>query len=291
MSFFLARARGGAHEPQPPKPECSHRWRWAWLGVAWAASGCTLMADSFEPIGANGAEADDTPVTSGLLPAAAEGQRGSVPSSSPAGAGSGEGVVLPGREPVGANDGQLGGSSQEAEVADVGLPDTDAEVVLSNGGVPDAGAEAVVPSGDAPGAGGASPPGESCPSLAFGASCYEVFGELVSWGVAEQRCVDWGGHLASVGSPEEEGFLDGWPSALGIVDGDGSGIWLGGSDAALEGDFRWSDGSPLVFESWAPGQPDNGAGVDCIEKRNDGAGGWYDRRCTDVHRYVCERPL
>jgi hypothetical protein len=36
----------------------------------------------------------------------------------------------------------------------------------------------------------------------------------VSWDVAEQRCVDWGGHLASAGSPEEDGFLDAWPSAL-----------------------------------------------------------------------------
>lgn len=276
MSFFLARARGGAHGSPPPGPECSSRWRWAWLGVAWAASGCTLTADSFEPIAADGAEVDDTPVMSGLQPAA-EGPRGGAPSSSPVGAGSGEGEVVPGREPVGAIDGQLGGSSQDTGVADVGLSD--------------AGAEAVIPNGDTPDAGGASPPGASCPSLAFGASCYEVFGELVSWDVAEQRCVDWGGHLASVGSPEEDGFLDGWPSALGIVDGDGSGIWLGGSDAALEGDFRWSDGSPLVFDNWGPSQPDNGVGVDCIEKRNDGTGGWYDRRCADQHRYVCERPL
>ena len=82
-----------------------------------------------------------------------------------------------------------------------------------------------------------------------------------------------------------------WPSALGIVDGEGSGIWLGGTDAARDGDFRWWDDSLLLFDNWAPNQPDNGAGIDCIEKRNDGTGAWYDQRCTDAHPYVCERPL
>jgi hypothetical protein len=28
-----------------------------------------------------------------------------------------------------------------------------------------------------------------------------------------------------------------------------------------------------------------------IEARNDRTVSWYDRRCTDQQRYVCERPL
>jgi hypothetical protein len=108
--------------------------------------------------------------------------------------------------------------------------------------------------------------------------------------VAEQRCVDWGGHLASVESPEEDVFLDDWPAQLAIPFADGSGIWLGGTDAVLDGDFRWWDTSPLAFAGWAPNQPDNGVGVDCIEKRNDGSALWYDRRCTDPQAFVCERP-
>ena len=51
------------------------------------------------------------------------------------------------------------------------------------------------------------------------------------------------------------------------------------------------DGSTFSLAGWAPGQPDDGAGTDCIEKRNDGAGRWYDRHCTDSLRYLCERSL
>jgi len=115
--------------------------------------------------------------------------------------------------------------------------------------------------------------------------------ERLSWEAAEARCVAWGGHLASVESSEEDAFLDAWPALLGIPEGDGSGIWLGGTDARLEGDLRWPNGQALSIVGWAPNQPDNGAGVDCIEKRNDGAGHWYDLRCTHAEPYVCERPL
>jgi hypothetical protein len=131
----------------------------------------------------------------------------------------------------------------------------------------------------------------ACPGSEFGGSCYQAFGELASWDIAEQRCSAWGGHLASVQSLDEDEFLDDWPAQLGITFADGSGIWLGGTDADVEGDFRWLDDSSLSFLGWAPNQPDNGAGIDCIEKRNDGTALWYDRRCGDTLPYLCERPL
>jgi len=132
-------------------------------------------------------------------------------------------------------------------------------------------------------------PGEPC-SRVLGSSCYELFDELVSWDVAEQSCLAWGGHLASVESLEENEGLNPWLLELGITSVDGSGIWLGGSDSERDGEFLWVASSPFAFTGWAPAQPDNGAGIDCIEKRDDGAGGWYDRRCTDALRYLCERP-
>jgi hypothetical protein len=47
----------------------------------------------------------------------------------------------------------------------------------------------------------------------------------------------------------------------------------------------------VAYQNWGSNQPDNGGGVDCIEKRNDGSFSWYDRRCTDSQRYACEREL
>jgi hypothetical protein len=45
----------------------------------------------------------------------------------------------------------------------------------------------------------------------------------------------------------------------------------------------------LSFVGWAQNQPDNGQGIDCIQKRNDGTGQWSDRQCIDSLPYVCER--
>ena len=33
-------------------------------------------------------------------------------------------------------------------------------------------------------------------------------------------------------------------------------FWTGLSDEEVDGDYRWTDGSPLGWVKWAPGQPD-----------------------------------
>ncbi len=283
MSFNFAAARGGGFTPPLPRPERSrcHRWLVWGLGVAWTASGCTLTADSFEPRPVDPAFIDDTPVVSGLLPMPAEGPRENQVTSVPSGeTNAADGLTpTPSLAPVDTNGGTPGGASQDTEAAVAGLDDADAdeELAAPAGANADAGAPATLV--------------EPCTTMAFASSCYEVFAELASWDVAEQRCLDWGGHLASVESAEEDDFLGDWPSALGIFGQDGSGVWLGGTDAPGGAEFRWAaEDSPLAFDNWGPNQPDNGAGVDCIEKRNDAAASWYDRRCTDAQRYVCERP-
>jgi hypothetical protein len=128
--------------------------------------------------------------------------------------------------------------------------------------------------------------------MALDGSCFELFDSFAIWSAAEQQCVAWGGHLASIASTTENATIGAWWAAqLGLANADGSGVWLGGTDAQSDGTFAWVDGSPLGYVDWQPGQPDDGAGVDCIEQRNDGAAHWYDRRCTDALRYICERPL
>jgi hypothetical protein len=130
-----------------------------------------------------------------------------------------------------------------------------------------------------------------CTGSTFEGSCYEFVAERVVWSVAEEACVAWGGQLASVESLEEDAFLAAWPAQLGVPAGDGTGIWLGATDALSENQFLWPDNTPLIFAGWAPNQPDNGAGLDCVEKRNDATALWYDRRCTDLNPFVCERGL
>jgi hypothetical protein len=270
-----------------------------WLAASAAGtSGCTLTEDSFEPARVDGAETQSEPTLPGVSTTtgggSAIGEQSGLPTTGtnsegvpnvrppstqmsmlePSGAGGDTGAADAGVAPASVGRGDAGAS------ADAGAPVTEPPVTTPPVTTPPVVVPPVV-----------TPPSTTCTSLSFGGSCYEVFNSFLAWDAAEQQCVAWGGHLASIGTPEENVFLDGWPAQLGITTADGSGIWVGGTDVQQDGVFLWVDGTAFSFLGWAPGQPDDGAGTDCIEKRNDGTGQWYDRRCTDALRYVCERPL
>lgn len=271
-----------------PKHRCSS---WLLLGALWALPGCTLTSEAYEPGLVEGVEADLERVGDGAglppvqtetsaFPVADDGEGGfeEVPLD-PGGAD--ELASAPVR-PVDVGSGDVGSADAGVDPgeADPSEPDP-SEPDLATPTLP---AEPSTPTEP-------SIPAEPCPSLVFGGSCYQPFAELVTWAVAEQRCVAWGGHLAIIETLEEDAFLEDWPAELGIFTVDGSGIWIGATDAAFEGRFQWWDDTPVTTDGWAPNQPDNGAGADCIEKRNDGTARWFDQRCDDSHRYLCERPL
>jgi hypothetical protein len=250
------------------------------VGVACTAASCTLTDEPFEPRRIDDAVTQGEPAlrggtsTSETVPPARESGLATTNNSN-------EGV--PDVRPPSSQMSQLepGDQSQETRsdagvtpVEDVAQPDAGEPSTTTHAGPPPV----------------VEPPPEPCTGLTFGDSCYQAFDSYLTWDAAEQQCAGWGGHLASIGSPEENAALNAWPAQFGVSSVDGSGIWVGGSDAQSDGQFRWVDGGPFSLQGWAPGQPDNGAGVDCIEKRNDGAGQWYDRRCTDSLRYLCERP-
>ena len=287
VSCFIAGARGSASTPPPSRSVQSEgpRNRWLSIGLAVVASGCTLTSDPFDPRVVDTTETDNAPVLPGpgdmSSPRTDDGSEG-IPSS-PTAAGSGERGGEGGEDqspptrldPGETDDGELGSVSQPTST---GGGRSDAGIGSSDG---DTGPDA-----------GVLPPPITCSGSTFETSCYAFFGDLETWSGAEERCVAWGGHLASVESPEEDTFLGDWPLELNIAMGNGTGIWLGGTDSLQDNDFRWPDNSPITFEGWAPNQPDNGpGGVDCIEKRNDATARWYDQRCTDEHPFVCEKPL
>ena len=66
----------------------------------------------------------------------------------------------------------------------------------------------------------------------------------LSWNAAEKLCVCCQGHLASVTSIQVQDFL------AEKVTKSGSAIWIGASDEDAEGDWNWTDGSPVVFSQW-----------------------------------------
>jgi len=147
----------------------------------------------------------------------------------------------------------------------------------------DAGGASTVPVVDAapvPAPFDAAPqPNPECP-LAFGESCYRVSTGAATWLDAELDCQVDGGHVAMIGSQEEDRFVG---NLLPFS------IWLGAISAASPFLF-WVDGSPFTFGHWAPTEPDMPGPLDCIEKREIDEEPWFDLPCLpDTRRYVCER--
>jgi len=120
--------------------------------------------------------------------------------------------------------------------------------------------------------------------LFSGATCFWVDSSvLYAWSEAEHLCRARGMELASLHSQEEHDFL--W----GLTGGHES-MWIGLSDRAAEGDFVWTDGTPLDFEGWYHGEPDGGEAQNCVYMRPGDTGEWRDWDCQYVMMAACRGP-
>jgi hypothetical protein len=114
-----------------------------------------------------------------------------------------------------------------------------------------------------------------------------AFCELdLPWDVAEPLCAAFGYEMVSISDADENSFvLDAIASYDPSTD-----WWIGFTDDAVEGLFRWSDGTPVTYENWEPGQPNDFFGQDCAEI-DAGDGLWNDESCLFTFQpYVCESP-
>jgi hypothetical protein len=106
------------------------------------------------------------------------------------------------------------------------------------------------------------------------------------------------GYLATINSLEENNFVNERLEDAG---------WMGASDAAVEGDWKWvtgpeagtsfwsgaADGSVVGdgYENWNTGEPNNsGSNEDCGQFLSGGSGAWNDLPCsgTSLPGYVAE---
>ncbi|XP_078107872.1 brevican core protein [Sander vitreus] len=116
----------------------------------------------------------------------------------------------------------------------------------------------------------------------FQSFCYHHFSKRQSWEAAEQHCRMCGGHLLSVMTPEEQDYIN---------DKYREYQWIGLNDRTIEGDFRWSDGNPLLYENWFRGQPDSYflSGEDCAVMVWHDGGRWSDVPCNYHLSYTCKK--
>lgn len=108
---------------------------------------------------------------------------------------------------------------------------------------------------------------------------FAVIRDACSWPEALDRCIRTGGRLAVIPDQETHQFIS------RLVQADE--CWIGATDEAAEGIWRWVDGTPINFKAFPPGEPNDNGGEDHLVMTS---GTWNDRP-SPYHRvrgYVCE---
>uniref|UniRef100_A0A8C3H207 Macrophage mannose receptor 1 n=1 Tax=Corvus moneduloides TaxID=1196302 RepID=A0A8C3H207_CORMO len=123
---------------------------------------------------------------------------------------------------------------------------------------------------------------QSIPQSSF---CFKVGREkMQTWFEARDFCRTIGGDLACIHSEEEQNLIA--RLDRGYIH---YSYWMGLSALNSDGGFTWSDGSPVNFEKWSHGEPNN---YDGNEKCGVFTGylnmNWNDLFCEHMLDYVCQ---
>jgi LGFP repeat/Lectin C-type domain len=133
-------------------------------------------------------------------------------------------------------------------------------------------------------------PQANCTRAVSGGSAYWFCPGHQNWSAARDRCAAAGYSLVRIDSASENIFLS---------DNVSTDTWVGGTDGAQEGSWRWvlgdeqfwqgaSTGSSTggLYRNWISSQPNDLGGEDCLQIEGDGD--WRDDSCADTEQYICE---
>lgn len=117
---------------------------------------------------------------------------------------------------------------------------------------------------------------------------YQYVSSGLTWANAQGACLTTGGHLVTLTTAAENTWV--W-NRFGTIDPTKS-IWLGGTDEATEGRWKWVSGEPFDYANWVPGQPDNWNDQDYMIYNPwyfpHYPGQWDDEHGDSVLPYICE---
>ncbi|XP_063068646.1 galactose-specific lectin nattectin-like isoform X2 [Engraulis encrasicolus] len=115
-----------------------------------------------------------------------------------------------------------------------------------------------------------------------GGRCFKFFSEQLTWSEAEEQCVRYGGHLASIHNEYEQ-------NTVNKISTSDIKSWIGGVGNQKPGNtYSWTDGTTIDFKRWADYEPNNsGNNEHCMDNDHSKGGKWNDDTCHKKLPYVC----
>ncbi|CAH1248695.1 CSMD3 [Branchiostoma lanceolatum] len=119
----------------------------------------------------------------------------------------------------------------------------------------------------------------------FDGRCYIVSDTRLTFTEAEMKCAEQGGLPVTVKDQQVQDFL---VQELSVANKD---VWIGLTDQDVEGQFVWTDGSPLAYSNWAPGEPNGDSTKNCVHLWPLANFRWDDMPCGRRNYYICHVTL
>ncbi|XP_033120522.1 adhesion G protein-coupled receptor L3-like isoform X2 [Anneissia japonica] len=132
-----------------------------------------------------------------------------------------------------------------------------------------------------------------CPNLEwrmFEGKCYNLYQESLTWYEAEKRCKIYGADLVLLKNEKLNDFA---VNLAASISSSIRFIWMGLTDRETEGEFKWNDGTDLVYNNWGSVEPNNRGtdfqpNADCVLLYINGmTGEWKDKSCEETLFYMC----
>jgi hypothetical protein len=105
-----------------------------------------------------------------------------------------------------------------------------------------------------------------------------------TWTASEAEAEALGGTLAIIDDQAENDWIY---STFAMYGGIPRNLWIGATDAVVEGTWVWVTGEPWSYMAWATGEPNDSG--DCLWFWYATLAGWDDTDCASQNAYLCER--
>ncbi|XP_034331490.2 perlucin [Magallana gigas] len=129
----------------------------------------------------------------------------------------------------------------------------------------------------------------ACPPywIHHGLSCYSfITGLLSDWMEAVTFCRDVDAQIVEIQTNEENNFLKNYL----LHNHKNADFWVGATDAFEEGHWLWiSSQQPVKFTDWAPNEPYQGVGFECMTLTARQGFRWNDENCNHKWGFICKK--